>query len=318
MAAPIVRGTKAIRVAYGEALAELGAERDDIVVLDADLAHATTTYVFGEKFPERFFNVGIAEQNMMGVAAGLAISGLTPIASTFSMFGTGRAFEQVRNSICYANLNVTLALTHNGITVGEDGGSHQSVEDIALMRSVPGMTVMVPCDAIEMRKALRTAVDHPGPVYVRVSRPPAPIFTADDAPFIRGKANKLRDGDDVTIIAIGLMVYQSLLAAEELEADGIQATVLNMHTVKPIDRDAIVEAAGRTGRIVTVEDHSVIGGLGSAVAEVVATEAPARLKRLGLQDCFGQSGTPDALAEHYGLTGKHIAAATRQFIGAGQ
>ena len=318
MSALNIRGTKAIRVAYGEALAELGEERQDLVVLDADLAHATTTCVFGDKFPDRFFNLGIAEQNMMGVAAGLAISGLTPVASTFSIFGAGRAFEQVRNSICYANLNVTLALTHNGLTVGEDGGSHQSVEDISLMRSIPGMTVLVPCDAIEMRKALRAAVAHPGPVYIRVTRPPAPYFTEDATPFTIGKADTLRNGDDITLIATGLMVYQALLAAEQLEHDGIHATVLNMHTIKPIDRAAIVAAARTTGRLITVEDHSIIGGLGSAVAEVLAESCPARLLRMGLQDCFGQSGTPDALLEHYGLTARHIADNARKLMGGQQ
>lgn len=309
------RGNKAIRVAYGEALAELGAERSDIVVLDADLAHATTTSVFGDKFPDRFFNLGIAEQNMMGVAAGLAISGHIPVASTFSMFGTGRAFEQVRNSICYPHLNVTLALSHNGLTVGEDGGSHQSVEDISLMRSIPGMTVLVPCDAVQMRKALRAAVDHDGPVYVRVSRPPSPIFTDDDAPFAIGKADKLRDGDDVAIIATGLMVYQALLAADQLEEEGLQATVINIHTIKPIDQHAIVALAKNIRRLITVEDHSVIGGLGSAVAEVLVTEHPARLVRMGLQDCFGQSGTPDSLLEYYGLTARHVADSARKMIG---
>ena len=310
-----VRGTKAIRVAYGEALAELGEERSDVVVLDADLAHATTTCVFGDKFPDRFFNIGIAEQNMMGVAAGLAISGYTPVASTFSMFGAGRAFEQVRNSICYPHLNVTLALSHNGLTVGEDGGSHQSIEDISLMRSIPGMTVLVPCDAVEMRKALRAAVDLDGPVYIRVSRPPAPIFTEDDAPFDIGKGNTLRDGGDVAIIATGLMVYQALLAAEQLASEGIQATVINMHTIKPIDRELIVNVAQKTGCLVTVEDHSVIGGLGSAVAEVLVTDYPARLVRMGLQDCFGQSGTPDSLLEYYGLTARHIADSARKIMG---
>lgn len=310
-----IRGTKAIRVAYGEALTELGAERADIVVLDADLAHATTTCVFGDMFPDRFFNMGIAEQNMMGVAAGLAISGHTPVASTFSMFGAGRAFEQVRNSICYPHLNVTLALSHNGLTVGEDGGSHQSVEDISLMRSIPGMTILIPCDAIEMRKALRVAVDHDGPVYIRVSRPPAPFFTEDDAPFTIGKANKLRDGKDVAIIATGLMVYQALLAADQLAEEGVQATVINMHTIKPIDHEIITDVAQNIGRLITVEDHSVIGGLGSAVAEVLVTEYPARLVRMGLQDCFGQSGTPDSLLEHYGLTARHIADTARKTMG---
>ncbi len=310
-----IRGTKAIRVAYGEALAELGGEREDLVVLDADLAHATTTLVFGEKYPERFFNMGVAEQNMMGVAAGLSIGGFKPVVSTFSMFGAGRAFEQVRNSICYAKLNVTLALTHNGLTVGEDGGSHQSIEDISLMRSIPGMTVLVPCDAIEMRKALRAAIDYPGSVYIRVTRPPAPYFTEDDAPFVIGKAVSLRKGRDITLIATGLMVYQALLAADALAGEGIDAAVLNMHTIKPIDAESIMKAAHETLHLITVEDHSIIGGLGSAVAEVLSAGSPAKLLRMGLQDVFGQSGTPDALLEHYGLTGKHIVEKAKQFLG---
>ena len=306
---------KAMRVAYGEALLDMGAERDDLVVLDADLAHATTTYLFGEKYPNRFFNVGIAEQNLMGVASGLAISGYTAVASTFSLFGTGRAYEQVRNSICYPGLNVKLALTHGGVTAGEDGGSHQAIEDIGLMRGIPGMTILVPCDAIEMRKVLRVALDHDGPVYIRVSRPPAAVFSDADAPFVIGKASRLRDGDDVTIMAIGLMVWQALLAAEKLAGEGISATVLNMASVKPIDRDAVIAAARRTGRLVTAEEHSVIGGLGTAVAEVLADACPTPLVRVGVQDQFGQSGTPDGLLEHYGLSADGIVAAVKKVMG---
>jgi transketolase len=310
-----VKEIKAIRIATGAALAELGAEREDIVALDADLAHATMSCTFGEKYPERFFNCGIAEQNMVGIAAGLAISGFTPVACTFAMFGAGRAFEQVRNSVCYPGLNVKLVLSHSGLSVGEDGGSHQAIEDISLMRSIPGMTVLVPCDANEARRALRAAVAFKGPVYIRAARLPAPVFTADDMPFEIGKAITLREGDDLGILATGLMVYQALLAAEELEKAGIRATVINVHSIKPIDRQAIIDVARKTGRLITVEEHSVIGGLGSAVAEVLADECPTPLKRMGVQDCFGQSGTPEALFEFYGLTAKHIETVAKDIVG---
>ncbi len=309
------KDTKAMRVAYGEALLELGGEKQDLVVLDADLAHATTTYLFGEKYPDRFFNVGIAEQNLMGVSSGLAISGYTVVASTFSLFGTGRAYEQVRNSICYPGLNVKLALTHGGLTAGEDGGSHQAIEDISLMRGIPGMTILVPCDAIETRKALRAAVAHPGPVYIRVARPPAAVFTDEDAPFAIGKATRLREGKDVTLVAIGLMVWQALQAAEELAEVGIDASVINMHTVKPIDREMILAEARKTGRIVTIEEHSVVGGLGTAVAEVLSESCQIPLTRIGVQDEFGQSGTPDGLLAHYGLTAAGIVKTVKQAMG---
>ena len=309
------KDTKAMRVAYGEALLELGGEKQDLVVLDADLAHATTTYLFGEKYPDRFFNVGIAEQNLMGVSSGLAISGYTVVASTFSLFGTGRAYEQVRNSICYPGLNVKLALTHGGLTAGEDGGSHQAIEDISLMRGIPGMTILVPCDAIETRKALRAAVAHPGPVYIRVARPPAAVFTDEDAPFAIGKATRLREGKDVTLVAIGLMVWQALQAAEELAEVGIDASVINMHTVKPIDREMILTEARKTGRIVTIEEHSVVGGLGTAVAEVLSESCQIPLTRIGVQDEFGQSGTPDGLLAHYGLTAAGIVKTVKQAMG---
>lgn len=308
---------KAIRVAYGEALLELGGKRDDIVVLDADLAHATTTYLFGEKYPDRFFNVGIAEQNMVGIAAGLAISGFTAIASTFALFGTGRAYEQVRNSVGYPHLNVKLAMTHSGITVGEDGGSHQSIEDISLMRGIPGMTVIVPCDANEMKKALAAAVEIDGPVYLRIARPPSPVFTEESDPFIVGRAKVMLEGADVTIVATGLMVYQALLAAQILETAGIRASVVNMHTIKPIDKETIIAMAQKTGNIISVEEHSIIGGLGSAIAEVLSESAAAKLKRLGVTDQFGQSGTPEQLLEYYGLTARHIVDAAKEMLGRG-
>lgn len=309
-----VKATKSIRIAYGEALAELGAEREDIVVLDADLAHATTTAVFGDKFPQRFFNMGIAEQNLISVAGGLSISGFIPFASTFAMFGAGRGFEQMRNTVCYPNLNVKLALSHSGVSVGEDGGSHQAVEDISLMRSIPHMTVLVPCDAIELGKLLRAAVDYKGPVYIRVARPPAPVFTDEKTPFEIGKGIVMREGKDVAIIATGLLVYQALLAADELSKSGIEATVVDMHTIKPIDSDLIVRLSKSIGTLITAEEHSIVGGLGTAVAEVLAEKAPARLRRIGLPDCFGQSGTPDELFEYYGLTAKNIVEVTRQTL----
>lgn len=302
----IVKGMKAIRAAYGEALKELGGQREDIVVLDADLSHATNTYMFAEKYKDRFFNMGIAEQNMIGTAAGLAISGYVPVASTFAMFGTGRAYEQVRNTVCYPNLNVKLAMTHSGVTIGEDGGSHQTIEDISLMRGIPNMTVIVPCDANEMQKALLAAVDMQGPVYLRIARPPSPVFTDEDAKFEIGKANVLKDGDAIVIFATGLMVYQAMVAADELEKQGISAAVVNVHTIKPLDRETIIKLAKKTGKVITVEEHSIIGGLGSAVAEVLSEEVPAKLKRIGIQDRFGQSGTPEQLLEHYGLTADNI------------
>lgn len=299
---------KALRTAYGEALVELGACNEKVVVLDADLAHATNTCMFADKYPNRFYNIGIAEQNLMGVAAGLSLTGLIPFASTFALFGAGRAFEQVRNTICYPKLNVKIAVTHSGLTVGEDGGSHQAVEDLALMRAIPNMTILVPCDANEVKKAVFAAAKLEGPVYLRIARPPAPVFTATDAPFTVGKANVLRKGKDLAIIATGLMVYQALEAAAALAKIGIEAAVVNMHTLKPFDNEIVVQMAKATGRIITVEEHSVIGGLGSAVAEVLSEKVPegCRFKRIGIADRFGQSGTPDELLKVYGLTCENI------------
>ncbi|MCW2279224.1 transketolase family protein [Heliophilum fasciatum] len=304
----------ATRDAYGQALAQLGAENKDIVVLDADLAKSTKTIDFAKVFPERFFDMGIAEQNLMGTAAGLAAVGKIPFASTFAMFAVGRAFEQVRNSIAYPKLNVKIAATHAGVTVGEDGGSHQTVEDIALMRAVPNMTVIVPSDGPETAAAVRWAATHQGPVYLRLGRLAVPVLHGDDYQFVPGKAETLRSGSDVTIIATGLMVSVALEAAEALAAKGIQATVLNMPTIKPIDRDAIVAAVAATGCVVTAEEHSVIGGLGSAVAEVMVEAAPAPMVRVGLQDCFGESGKPAELLAKFGLTAERIAAAAQQVI----
>jgi transketolase len=297
---------KSLRVAYGEALVELGARNDKVVVLDADLAHATMTSMFEAKYPDRFYNFGLAEANMMCAAAGFAHSGLMPFASTFALFGTGRAYEQIRNSIAYVNANVKFGLSHSGLSVGEDGGSHQSVEDIALMRVVPNMTIFVPCDPVETKKAVFAAAEINGPVYIRVARPIVETLTEESTPFVPGKANLMRQGDDVCIVATGLMVKDALKASELLRGKGVRASVLNVHTIKPIDAEAILERAGACGALVTVEEHSVIGGLGSAVAEVLAGNSAAQFARMGIQDRFGISGKPADLFEHFGLTAAHI------------
>lgn len=299
---------KSLRVAYGEALVKLGEKNDKVVALDADLAHATMSASFAEAFPDRFYNMGIAEANMMCAAAGFAHTGFIPFASTFALFGTGRAYEQIRNSIAYTNTNVKFGLSHSGLSVGEDGGSHQSIEDIALMREMPNMTVLVPCDPTEMEKAVFAAAEIDGPVYIRVARPVCEDITTEDTPFIPGKANILKDGDDVCIITMGLMVPIALKAAEMLEAEGISAAVVNMHTIKPIDAETILAMNAKCKGIVTAEEHSVIGGLGSAVAEVLAGHAGAKFERIGIQDKFGKSGKPDQLFEAYGLTAENIVA----------
>lgn len=304
----------ATREAYGEILKELGEKNKDIVVLDADLSKSTKTAVFAKSFPERFFNVGIAEQNLMGVGAGMAAAGKIPFVSTFAMFAAGRAFEQVRNSICYPKLNVKIAATHAGLTVGEDGASHQSIEDISLMRSIPNMTVIVPADAEETRKAVAFAAIYNGPVYIRLGRMSIPdLFTADYV-FEHGKAVQLVDGKDVTIIATGIMTAPAKQAAQELAAVGISARVLNIHTIKPIDKEAIVQAAAETGAIVTCEEHSIIGGLGSAVAEVLVENSPVPMERMGVLDTFGESGTPDSLLVKYHLTTEDIVAAAKKVL----
>lgn len=306
---------KSLRVAYGEALAELGALNDKVVVLDADLSHATMTSIFAAKYPERFFNFGLAEANMTCAAAGIAHSGLIPFASTFALFGAGRAYEQIRNSVAYVNANVKFGLSHSGLSVGEDGGSHQSIEDIALMRVVPNMTIFVPCDSMETKKAVFAAAKINGPVYIRVARPIVETFTTESTPFVPGKANVLREGADVCVIATGLMVKEALKAADALAAKGIQASVVNMHTIKPFDDECVLEMAAKCGAIVSVEEHSVIGGLGSAVAETLAGNSAAKLKRLGIQDRFGESGKPADLFAEFGLTPAHIAAACESLIG---
>lgn len=305
---------KSTRVAYGEALVELGAENEKIVVFDADLSHSTQTAMFAEKYPDRFYNLGIAEANMVCTAAGFANTGYIPFVSTFAMFGTGRAFEQIRNSVCYTNTNVKFAFSHSGLSVGEDGGSHQSIEDIALMRGLPNMTVFVPCDATEMKKAVAEAVKIDGPVYLRVSRPVVEDITNADTPFIPGKANIIKDGSDVCIISCGLMIAKALEAAEELEKQGISTAVVNMHTIKPIDAETILAMNEKCKVIITAEEHTIIGGLGSAVAEVLAGHNGAKFDRVGIMDKFGESGKPAELFEAYGLTAENIVAKAKALL----
>jgi len=304
---------KAIRVAYGEALAELGAANDKVVALDADLAHATMTASFADKFPERFFNAGIAEANMVSMSAGLSTMGYIPFCSTFAVFGAGRAYEQVRNSVAYPHFNVKLGMTHAGITLGEDGGSHEAIEDMALMRVIPGMTVIVPCDASETRRAVFAAAEIDGPVYLRLARLPSPVFE-EEMPFEVGKANVLKDGSDVAIFACGIMVNTALECAEKLKAEGVDAAVINMHTIKPIDRDCIMTYAEKCKKIVTVEEHSIIGGLGDAVADVLVGNGSFTFKKIGVEDRFGQSGKPDALLEEYELSTEQVLAKIKAIL----
>ncbi len=304
----------ATREAYGEELVRLGADNKNVVVLDADLSKSTKTHDFMKTYPDRFFNMGIAEGNLMSTAAGLATVGKIPFASTFAMFATGRAFEQIRNSICYPKLNVKIAATHAGVTVGEDGGSHQSIEDIAIMRALPGMTVFVPADAVETAACLRAAVEIQGPVYIRLGRSGVPIIHGEDFQFTPGEAVTLRQGSDVALVATGIMVSAALEAAEALATVGIQAKVVDVHTIKPLDIFAIVEAARECGAVVTAEEHSIIGGLGSAVAETLAEHQPVPLQRVGVRDTFGESGKPAELLEHFGLTSTGIVEAAKKVI----
>ena len=298
----------ATREAYGNALAEFGSDYD-FVVLDADLAAATKTGIFKKKFPERFFDCGIAEGNMMCVAAGLAAAGKPVFASSFAMFAAGRAFEQIRNSIGYPHLNVKIGATHAGITVGEDGATHQCLEDIALMRSIPGMVIVNPADAVEARAAVKAALEYNGPMYLRFGRLAVPVFNdADNYSFELGKGICLKDGSDVTIVATGVMVDMAIKASELLAAKGISARVINIHTIKPLDKEIILKAAAETGAIVTAEEHNIIGGLGSAVAEAVCEGTPVPVLRVGTNDCYGHSGKVPPLLEMYGLTPENIAA----------
>ena len=306
---------KATRESYGMALLELGYENENIVVLDADLSKSTKTNDFKNKFKDRFFNVGIAEQNLMGMAAGLSNVGNIPFASTFAVFATGRAFEIIRNSICYPNMNVKIAATHAGITVGEDGGSHQSIEDIALMNSLPNMTVIVPADHTEAMQAVKAAAAHDGPVYLRFGRCNTDDIFHANYKFEIGKGVEVAPGNDVTIIATGMMVQKAIEASKALLEQGIGARVLNISTIKPIDRKIILKAARETKGIVTAEEHSVIGGLGSVVSTVVTSECPTIVKMVGINDVFGQSGTPDELMVKYGLTSESIINKVKEIIG---
>ena len=305
----------ATRESYGRTLAELGKEHEDFLVLDADLAGSTKTAVFRKAFPERHINCGIAEQNMIGVAAGIAATGRVAFASSFAMFAAGRAYEQIRNSVGYPQLNVKIAATHGGISVGEDGATHQCNEDFALMRTIPGMVVMVPSDDVEAEAMVRAAYAHKGPVYMRFSRLATPVFNnLETYKFEIGKAITMREGKDVAIIAAGLPVASAMEAAEKLAAEGIEARVIDMHTIKPLDEAAVLRAAKEIGKIVTVEEHSVIGGLGSAVAEVLAEQCPAKLKRVGVYDRYTESGPAEALIHHYGLDGEGVYSAVKAFL----
>lgn len=305
----------ATREAYGKALKDLASTNENIVVLDADLSKSTKTADFKSVAPERFFNMGIAEGNMMGVAAGLSTCGKIPFVSTFAMFAAGRAFEQIRNSICYPKLNVKVCATHAGLTVGEDGASHQAIEDISLMRSIPNMTVINPADAIETDAVIKAIAEMEGPCYVRLGR--LAVNNVNDAAtykFELGKGITLKEGNDVTLVATGIMVEAALEAAEMLAKEGINARVINIHTIKPIDKEILVNAAKETGAIVTAEEHNVIGGLGSAVAEVLTEECPVPVLKVGVQDTFGESGKPNELLEAYGLTAKNIVEKAKKAI----
>ena len=304
----------ATRDSYGKALAELGAEHDNIVVLDADLAGATKTAVFQKAFPDRHFDCGIAEANMISMAAGLSTTGLVPFASSFAMFAAGRAFEQVRNSIGYPHLNVKIGATHGGISVGEDGASHQCCEDFALMRSIPGMVVMSPADDIEAKEMVKAAYEHVGPVYMRFGRAAVPVVHGEDFKFEIGKGEMLRDGADIAIIANGLLVYEALVAAEELAKDGINAMVINMATIKPLDEELVLEAARKCGKIITAEEHTIIGGLGEAVCSVLSEKLPTPVKRIGINDEFGHSGPFAALLKQFGLSAENIVKVAKSML----
>ena len=306
---------RATREAYGATLIELANEGVPVVAVDADLSGSTTTAKFGAAYPDRLINVGIAEQNMIGTAAGLAVEGKVAFTGSFAVFATGRAYDQIRNTVCYSNLDVKVAPTHSGITVGPDGGSHQMLEDIALMRVLPGMRVLVPADAVAARGAIRVAATTPGPFYIRLGRAAVPVIYDDDYTFELGRARVLREGSHVTLAACGVMVEQALAAAGQLELEGINAEVIDVSTIKPFDTATLVASALKTGAVVTCEEHSIIGGLGSAVAEALGEHAPVPLARVGVRDVFGTSGEPAELMAHFGLTGADIAEAARAVIG---
>ena len=305
----------ATRDGYGKALVELGKEHEDIVVLDADLAGSTKTGMFGKAYPDRHFNCGIAEADMMSVAAGLASAGLTPFASSFAMFASGRAYEQIRNSIGYPALNVKIGASHGGMSVGEDGASHQCCEDFALMRSIPGMVVICPADGVEAEAATKAAYAYQGPVYLRMGRLAVPVFHEDGFEFRIGKGEIMRDGSDIAIIANGLMVYEAIQAGEQLEAMGIHPMIINMSTVKPLDEELVLEAAKKCGKIITCEEHSVIGGLGEAVCSFLSETYPTPVRRIGVNDEFGQSGPAAEVLKHYGLCAENIVKVTSEFLG---
>ena len=306
----------ATRQAYGEALAELGEKYENLVVMDADLAASTKTSIFAKKFPDRFFDCGIAEGNMASMAAGLATTGKIVFISSFAMFATGRAYEQIRNSIGYPHLNVKIAASHGGISVGEDGASHQCLEDVSLMRNIPGMVVMVPSDYVEAKAAVQAAIDHNGPVYLRLGRSNVPVINdREDYKFEMGKGVVLKEGTDVTVIATGICVDSALRAEELLAADGINAQIVNMHTIKPLDEDLVVECAKKTGKIVTVEEHSVIGGLGSAVCDCICKKYPIPVMKVGVQDVFGTSAPCDELMRRFRLDGQGVYEQVKEFLG---
>ena len=304
----------ATRESYGNALVELGREHADVVVLDADLAGATKTSTFKKEFPDRHFDCGIAEGNMMAVAAGIASMGMVPFASTFAMFAAGRAFEQVRNSIGYPHLNVKIGATHGGISVGEDGASHQCCEDFALMRSIPGMTVICPADDVEARAAVKAAYEFEGPVYLRFGRSGVPVFHDEDFKFEIGKGEVLQDGNDIAIIATGIMVGEAMKAGEELRAEGINARVINLSTIKPLDEELILKAAEECGKIVTCEEHSIIGGLGEAVSSLLSEKLPTPVRRIGVNDEFGHSGPAADLLKDFGLSAENIVATVKAYL----
>lgn len=304
----------ATRAAYGSALVELGAKRDDFVVLDADLAAATQTGMFKKAYPDRFYDCGIAESDMIGIAAGIAATGKKVVCSSFAMFAAGRAYEQIRNSVGYPHLNVIIGATHAGISVGEDGATHQCCEDIALMRTIPGMTIINPADETEAKKAVEAALEIDGPVYMRFGRLAVPVIFGDDYKFEVGKSVTLKEGNDVTIIATGLMVAEALEAYELLKKDGINARVINMHTIKPLDNEAVIKAAKETGAIVTAEEHSVIGGLGGAVSELLCEEYPVPVLKLGIYDTFGHSGPAPKLLDEFGLRAVNIAEKAKKAV----
>lgn len=304
----------ATRDAYGEKLVELGSRFKDIVVLDADLAKSTKTIQFKNEFPERFFDMGVAEQNLIGTAAGLSLTGKIPFASTFAVFAMGRTYDQLRNTVCYSNLNVRVVSSHAGLTVGEDGGSHQALEDIALARVLPNMAVVVPADAVETQAVLEYSIQHQGPMYIRLGRPKVPIVSQDNYSFELGKGTILREGNEATIIAAGITVAMALEAAELLAEKGLEVTVVNMASIKPLDSRLVIECAKKTGAVVTAEEHSIIGGLGSAIAEVLVEHHPVPMERVGVQDTFGESGSPGELLEKYGISPQKIVAAVEKTV----